>query len=98
MKPWPDKNKGTCGAGHLNLGQFTCLDTSLNERWIRYVCPHPGYCIRSLSIFQPDQRSGAHVTGFQTNSATPNDRSLWPPFIYHIDSSTKKSIKRKKLP
>lgn len=78
-----------CLDGKPSLGQLAAIDTNLVEQWVKYVLPRPGHCIRSLSIAPADGRRGALVSGWETDLSDPHNRSLWHPFIYHIDSSSR---------
>jgi hypothetical protein len=81
-----------CVNGKGNLGQITALDTFLNEKWVKYVHPRSGHCIKSFCIAPCAGRKGLLVSGLEFPLSDPDNQTLWKAFIYHVDSSTSLGI------
>jgi hypothetical protein len=77
-----------CINGKENAGQISALDTSLNEKWVKYVRPRIGSCIKSFCIAPSDNRAGFLISGIEFSLADSENEMLQRPFIYHVDSLT----------
>lgn len=78
-----------CIDGVSNFGQVVALDTNLQEKWVKYIRPRPGYCIRSSTVVSPDNRGGVLISGWEFDMNDRMNPKSEKPFIYHVDSSTR---------
>lgn len=77
-----------CMNGQPNLGQLVCVDTNLQEQWVKYVHAKPGYCVQTFGVYQPQGRPGVIISGRIFKLDAPGSDSLWEDFIYYVDSTT----------
>lgn len=77
-----------CMNGQPNLGQLACVDTNLQEQWVKYVHAKPGYCVQTFGVYQPQDKPGVIISGRVFKLDAPGNDSLWENFIYYVDSNT----------
>lgn len=87
-----------CMNGQPNLGQLVCVDTNLQEQWVKYVHAKPGYCVQTFGVYQPQGKPGVIISGNVFKLDEPGDRSQWDCFIYYVDSSTQLGLNDPKSP
>jgi len=97
-KSYPRSWNYYCMNGQASLGQIAAIDTNLNEKWLKYLRPAPGYCIRSSNIVAADGRNGVVISGLETKLSDQGNPDLWRAFIYYIDSNTSLGINNPESP
>lgn len=87
-----------CIDGISNFGQVVSVDTNLNESWVKYIRPRPGFCIRSSTIVAPDRRGGVLISGWEFDITDRGNPKSEKPFIYYVDSNTQLSANEPNSP
>ena len=87
-----DNDFGYCFNDEDNLGQLAAVDTNLNEQWVKYLRPSPGYCVQTFCIAVPDNRKGVIISGVTFKLAGRNENTPLEPFIYYVDRSTRLGV------